>query len=99
MVWARVAALATVIALYGLPVAAQAVCGPYSAITAKLEQIHGETRKWAGLSAAQTMIELWADTRDGSWSILRVRPDRWACLVAVGILWHDYEPPPKGDPT
>ncbi len=99
MVWARVIAVAALIALHGPPVAARAVCGPHAAMAERLASQFGEARRGTGLAGMFAIYELWTDAADGSWSILRVGPSGLTCLVAAGGLWHDYEPPPKGEPT
>ena len=98
MVWARVVALVAVVASCGSSVAAGPTCGYYDMIVERLTETYNEARRGQGLAGSQALIELWTDPADGSWSLLRVNPSGWTCLIGSGQNWTDDEPTPEGRP-
>ncbi len=59
-------------------------CAPRQAIVEKLHAKYGETRQSMGLGQQNSIVEVYASTDTGSWTILLTRPDGVACLVASG---------------
>lgn len=59
-------------------------CAPRPQVVAQLTERYGETRRSIGLGADNTMIEVFASDRTGSWTIIATAPDGVTCLVASG---------------
>ena len=75
--------------------AADAPCGPYSDMTARLQKEHKEQLLGRGIDAVGRMLEVWG-SQDNGWTILLVRPaDMVSCLMLVGqkgTAWQTVEP-------
>ncbi len=66
-----------------------------------LSRKYGETRRSIGIAANNTVMEIFASTETGTWTIAVTRPDGLTCLMATG---QGYEPvaeeqPAKGAPA
>ncbi len=90
----------------GLILATQAAqsapqCGPRATVIATLAETYGETRRGLGLAPNQTVIEVFANDENGSWTITASAPDGQTCLLASGQQYQARTDalPPKGDPT
>jgi hypothetical protein len=59
-------------------------CGNHSAVVAELETVYGEGRQAMGLGANNTVIEVYASSEAGSWTITATKPGGPTCLVAAG---------------
>ncbi len=68
--------------------AASTACQPHTAIAARLSGRYGETLRARGVITPM-LIELFANPRTGTFTILLVRPDRLACIVAAGDGWRE----------
>ncbi len=90
--------LTLLIALHGPPVAAQAVCGLYSAMVIQLQRQYGETLRIRGTSG-QAGMEMWANEQTGSWSIVVRYSNGMACLRAAGGNIKMFEVEMPGDDT
>ena len=76
-------------------------CAPRDGIIAKLADRWGETLRAAGETDGG-MLEIYASTETGTFTILLTRPDMTTCLLAAGQDWIAPERPlprPKGEPT
>lgn len=76
-------------------------CGARDAVLAQLADKYGETRRGIGMAANQSVLEIFAATATGTWTIIVTMPDGSSCLVASG---EGYEPvtealPAKGEPA
>ncbi len=97
--WATIL-LGALIALYGTPVGAQMACGSHASMMAQLDMKYGEVRRGWGLAGPTAIFEMWAsDVPPYSWTILKVYPSGWACVVAVGDGWEANPPVAPGDPA
>lgn len=63
-----------------------------------LSRQHGEVQVGRGL-ANDTLVELWVDPADGSWTILLTNPAGRSCPAAAGQDWHFEVPEAAGDPA
>ena len=58
-------------------------CGPKKAVASQLAQQFGEVPIVSGISLNNSM-KFFGNPRTGSWSMIFVRPDGIACVLAVG---------------
>ncbi len=92
--------LALLVVLSGVPVAAQMVCGTHARVMAQLDMKYGEVRRGFGLAGPAAIFEIWAsDEPPYTWTILKITPNGWACVMAVGDGWQADPPVPPGDPA
>ena len=87
-----VGASITLAALIGQPALAQSpnrYCADRASLISQLEARHGETRRSAGLQEDSRVIETYANTETGTWTIIITMPTGIACLVAVGENWRE----------
>jgi hypothetical protein len=92
-------ALILAAALAVLPVASVAqgnVCGEREMIVQRLLEQYGETRQSMGLQRNSGVVEVFASTESGTWTILITLPNGMTCLVAAGEAWESFEPRVKG---
>ena len=59
-------------------------CGPRPAVLQQLTERFGETRQSIGLVANNSVVEVFASTETGSWTIIVTAPSGITCLVASG---------------
>ncbi len=62
-------------------------CGPRETVATALEQGFGEERVSHGVLDSGALLELWAARDGATWTLLAVRPDGVACVVATGNSW------------
>jgi hypothetical protein len=66
------------------PAAAEVVqCGPKQAVAAQLAERFGEVPIVSGISLNNSM-KFFGNPRTGSWSMIFIRPDGVACVLATG---------------
>lgn len=67
------------------PAAAQSGnCGPRDAVVARLAESYGETRRSIGLGANNALMEVFASTQTGTWTITVTLANGMTCLIAAG---------------
>ena len=73
-------------------------CGPRDTVVSRLAEGYGETRRSVGLATDQSMIEVFASSDTGSWTITVTEPGGLTCLVASGGAFEDlgYDLPLPG---
>lgn len=59
-------------------------CAPREAVVQRLAEGYGETRQSIGLGANNSMVEVFASSETGSWTITVTTPEGNTCLVASG---------------
>lgn len=76
-------------------------CGPRAAILDQLSSRYGETRRGIGLAANTQVMEIFANTESGSWTITVTLPDGITCLAASGQNFETTteDLPAKGNPA
>lgn len=82
-----VAALVPLIATLSLPLPAGAQgaqCGDRAKVVAHLAGKFGETRQGMGIAANNTVMEVFASQKSGTWTITVTLPTGVTCLVASG---------------
>lgn len=92
---ARALALLAVL-LLAPPAAAQDACADRDLVAARLFGGYGERRIASGLASHGGLVELYR-AGSGSWTLLIVRPNGLACLIAAGEAWQS-DPAPRGGP-
>ena len=71
------------LAVHGV-MARQAQCAERRTIVESLQDRYGETRQSIGLAENNGVVEVFASTSTGSWTILFTSPSGSTCLVASG---------------
>lgn len=76
-------------------------CGPRDRIVQLLHDKHGESRVSFGLQQNMQVMETYANSETGSWTIIVALPTGLACLVAAGEAWQaeTHAPETAGDPS
>lgn len=82
----RSAILIAALAMIDGPAMAQTVCAPRAHMLDGFKQQYGEISAAVGLAAGGALMEIVASP-SGTWSLLLVRPDGVACLIASGTAW------------
>lgn len=59
-------------------------CGARDTIVATLAERYGETRRSMGVAANNAVMEVFASTDSGTWTITVTMPDGTMCLIASG---------------
>lgn len=59
-------------------------CAPRELVLERLADNYGETRQSIGLGANNAVVEVFASTGTGSWTITVTTPNGLTCLVASG---------------
>lgn len=72
------------IGLFGGAADAQALCGKRDDIVSQLEKKYGETRRSVGVQEGRGVVEVYASSSTGSWTILITNPRGMSCLMAAG---------------
>ena len=70
--------------LASAPAMAQAVCGKRSDIIRQLQKKYGETRRSVGVQQGRGVVEVYASSDTGSWTILITNARGLSCLMAAG---------------
>ncbi|MGF1660755.1 MAG: hypothetical protein ACFCUS_15140 [Rubrimonas sp.] len=71
--------------------AQQPICGDRASLVTQLQKKYGEARRAMGLQGESTLIEVFASSDTGTWTILFTRPDGVTCAVAAGQAWREED--------
>ena len=73
-------------------------CGQRDRVIERLAEGYGESRPAGGLGATNSVVEVFASTETGTWTITVTMPNGLTCLVASGQAYESLsEPlPPAG---
>ena len=63
---------------------ARSTCAPRETVVDRLASSYGETRQSMGLGANNHVMEIFASTETGTWTITVTSPKGTTCLVASG---------------
>lgn len=74
-------------------------CDDYRELTHVLGQHYAEAPVSAGLNADGNLLQVFSAPAAGTWTMVSVRPDGRACIVAVGHHWNNTALRPVGDPA
>jgi hypothetical protein len=74
-------------------------CASHDFIVDRLATGYGETRQSIGLGSDNRIVELFASTQTGTWTLIITHPDGQTCLVAAGEAFEKVAEtlPAKGD--
>ncbi len=74
-------------------------CGPREAVVTRLSEGYGETRQSMGLGSNNAVVEVFASSKTGSWTITVTQANGLTCLVASGQGFEKLAEalPPEGD--
>ncbi len=64
-------------------------CAPREAVVNRLATGYGETRQSMGLGANNHVVEVFASTETGTWTITVTLPNGLTCLVASGQAFEE----------
>lgn len=75
-----------------------AACAPRERVLERLASTYGETSHSIGLSGKNEVVELFASTDTGTWTIILTLPSGQTCMIASGTAFESMsEPiPPAG---
>ncbi|ARE38764.1 hypothetical protein RGUI_0623 [Rhodovulum sp. P5] len=66
-------------------------CGPRDDVVEQLADRYGEARQALGLASNKTLVEVYANTRTGTWTITGTLPSGLTCLIASGDAFEALE--------
>ncbi|WP_171239884.1 hypothetical protein [Ruegeria sp. HKCCA5491] len=66
-------------------------CAPREEIIKRLAETYGETRQGIGIARQGAVMEVYASTASGSWTITVTLPDGTTCLIASGQSYEDMD--------
>lgn len=90
--------LAILFTLMGQMASAQQNCAPRDAVVERLNDSFGEAVQSRGLAAnGQAIVETWANTESGSWTVTVTNTQGVTCLVASGEMFENVYEEVKGD--
>ena len=89
------AALGAAFSFCALPAPAQ-VCAPYESVRRALFEQHGESAVGTGRDDRELVVQLFATSDGANWTLVIIRPDGIACLVASGQEWRSIAGRPLG---
>jgi len=74
-------------------------CAPRELVLERLADKYGETRQSIGLGANNAVVEVFASTKTGTWTITVTTPEGVTCLVASGLSFETLAEalPPQGN--
>jgi len=93
--------LGTIAVLIPFAASAQPQCAPRPVVIERLATAFGESRQSVGLAQGNRVIEVFASSDTGTWTITVTLPDGTTCLVAAGIAFETVADalPPAGTPS
>ena len=74
-------------------------CGPREMVVDRLAEGYGETRQSMGLGSNNSVVEVFASSETGTWTITVTTPNGLTCLVASGQAFEELAEalPAKGN--
>jgi hypothetical protein len=64
-------------------------CGARAAVVSQLAEGYGEVRQSMGIGANNAVVEVFASSETGSWTITVTQPGGMTCLVASGQAFEE----------
>ncbi len=81
------------------PPAGRLPCYDYREIVRQLGATYQEAPASLGLQSNGNVLQVFTSARSGSWTIVSVLPNGFACVLAAGESWEDVEPAAARDPA
>lgn len=79
-----------------VPVGVGMPCGDRAELARQLGAAYAEAPVSLGLQNSGDLLEVFASSRTGSWTIVSTAPDGEACVVAAGERWESVGPAARG---
>lgn len=97
--WKRLfaASLTFGVAAAAPPAHAQVTCDAHDNVSDRLKAKFGENVVGRGLSSETALYEIWRSPDSGSWTVVLLKADGVACIMASGFAWTDAPTPPVGE--
>jgi hypothetical protein len=89
---------AALLSLTACAPARAATCATRQAVLDRLENSYGETVQSIGLGSNNGIVEMFASSETGTWTITVTLPNGMTCLVASGQAFEDISAP-QGAPA
>ena len=86
-------------ALLALPAYAAPECASSQDVYDIMSGNYGESRQSAALSDRGYLVEVWANTETGTWTIIATSAEGVSCVVDQGAGFEIVEADPAGDPA
>lgn len=92
-------ALATALTLLPMAASAEQTCAPRQIVLEHLSERFGESRQSIGMGAEGRVVEVFASTDTGTWTITITLPNGMTCLIAAGDGFENLseDPAPVGE--
>jgi len=86
------------LALTSTSAAAQQACAARQSVIKRLADSYGESRQSIGIGPKGRVVEVYASTETGTWTITLTMPNGVTCLIASGQSFENLSeaPAPKG---
>ncbi len=88
-IWSPIIAAATLAAAPMVHAQTARNCAPREIVVERLAQGYGETRHAMGIGANNSVVEVFAASETGTWSITVTSPQGVTCLVASGQAFEE----------
>ena len=75
----------------------QSNCVERTKVVETLQTKYGESRQSFGLSEDNRVVETYANTENGTWTIIITLPSGISCLLAAGNIFTVETPTPTGE--
>ncbi len=69
-------------------------CAPREMVLDRLSDKYGESRQTIGLGANNSVVEMFASTQTGTWTLTVTLPTGQTCIVAAGRSFEDLAEAP-----
>lgn len=97
-----VAHLASAAVAVATPTFAQsATCAARDSVIGQLAERFGEARQSIGLAPGNRVVEMFASSETGTWTLTLTTPDGRTCIIGAGQAFEQFEDEvtPAGQPT
>ena len=75
---------------------ARGPCAPFKEADRNLQEVHGERQVFAGVTSAGSLLLIYLNPKNGSWTAIAVRPQgALACALGAGADGHTTEAGPS----
>lgn len=95
----RLLLLATILAVTSVSAARASQCAPRDQVVRLLADQYGEHPQGMGMSADNRVMEVFASTATGTWTITVSDPAGTTCLIASGEGYRALAEMPVGEPA